>query len=124
VIRMKKKRTAGDRFDFRPIGAAMRNSRTDEGWTQEEAAERLEIEPPHYQRLEKNGRYPSFDLFVKIVRLYQLSVDEFFLPHIRPSRSTARRRLDTLLDKLEDNELSVVESTAKALIRMREREHK
>ncbi len=59
VIRMRRKES-DDSFDFRPFGKAMRNARKDEGWTQGEAAERLGIEQPYYQRLEAGyGQKPG-----------------------------------------------------------------
>lgn len=115
-----KKKLSEDKFDFHPIGKAMRAARQNEGWTQEEAAERLSVEQPYYQRLEKYGQHPGLHLFYKIVRLYQISVDEFFFPSVKPAKSSSRRSVDALLDKLEDKELLLIESTARALLRMRE----
>lgn len=117
---MRKRNKAGEKPDFKPIGRAMREARLCEGWTQEEAAEKLGIEQPYYQRLETTGQYPSVELLYKIARLFQLSVDECFFPDLRPARSGRRRRLDAMLDRLEENELLVVESTIKGLLRMRE----
>lgn len=121
---MRKRNTSGDKPDFRLIGRAMRDARLCEGWTQDEVAEKLGIEQPYYQRLESSGRYPSVELFYKIVRLFQLSVDEFFFPDVKPVKSGRRRRLDALLGRLEEDELLVVESTIKGLLRMREERKK
>ena len=120
VIVMRKRIDPNDMLDFRPIGKAMREARLNEKWTQEEAAEKLGIEQPYYQRIERYGQHPGINLFYKIVQLFQISVDEYFFPHVKPTKSTSRRRLETLLDKLEDSELPVVESTVKGLLRMRE----
>ncbi len=77
-------------------------------------------EEQDYQRLERNGQYPSIEVFYKIVRLFQLSVDECFFPDMRPARSGRRRRLDAMLDRLSDADLLVIESTIKGLMRMKE----
>lgn len=121
---MRKRNRSGNKLDFKPIGRAMREARLCEGWTQEQAAEKLGIEQPYYQRLERSGQCPSIEVFYKIVRLFQLSVDECFFPDVRPARSGRRRRLDTMLDRLEEDELLVVESTIKGLLRMREERQK
>lgn len=121
---MRKRNDSGNKLDFKPIGKAMREARLCEGWTQEEAAEKLGIEQPYYQRLERNGQYPSIEVFYKIVRLFQLSVDEFFFPDVKPVKSGRRRRLDALLGRLEEDELLVLESTIKGLLRMREERKK
>ena len=115
-----RKKERDNSFDFRPFGKAMRLARNDEGWTQDEVAEKLGIEQPYYQRLEAGyGQRPALPLFYRIVRLYQISVDEYFFPNITPAKSTRWRRLDTLLDKLEDDELTILEGVAKLLLRRR-----
>jgi len=121
---MRKRTDPGKHLDFKPIGKAMRDARLSENWTQEETAEKLGIEQPYYQRLEKYGQHPGLDLFYNIVRLFQLSVDEFFFPNVNPAKSGRRRRLDSMLDRLEDGELLVVEGTIKGLLRMRENNDK
>ena len=117
---MRKQVNSEDKLDFKPIGRAMREARVNERGTQEEVAEKWGIEQPYYQRLERYGQYPGINLFYKIVRLFQISVDEYFFPSVKPTKSTKRRRLDVMLDKLEDDELYVVEGTVKGLFRMRE----
>ena len=47
-------------------------------------------------------------------------MDEFFFPNVTPVKSGRRKRLDSMLDRLNDNELLVVESTIKGLLRMKE----
>ena len=116
VIRMRRKES-DDSFDFRPFGKAMRTARKDEGWTQGEAAERLGIEQPYYQRLEAGyGQKPGLALFYRIIRLYQISVDEYFFPNVAPEKSTTYRRIEALLDKMDDDELIVIEGIARLLL--------
>ena len=93
---MRKRNESGNKLDFKPIGRAMREARLCEGWTQEEAAEKLGIEQPYYQRLERSGQYPSIEVFYKIVRLFQLSVDELFFPNIKPAKSGRRKRPEAM----------------------------
>ena len=115
-----KKKEKENGFDFHSFSMAMRRARNDEGWTQNEAAEMLGIEQPYYQRLEAgHGQRPALPLFYRIVRLYQISVDEHFFPNIAPSVSTQRRRLDTLLDKMDEDELAILEGIAKLLLKER-----
>lgn len=117
---MRKRNGSGNKLDFKPIGRAMREARLCEGWTQEEAAEKLGIEQPYYQRLERNGQYPGIDLFYRIVRLFQLSVDELFFPNVKPAKSGRRKRMEAMLDRLDDAELLVVEGAVKGILRMKE----
>ena len=121
---MRKRNASENKLDFKPIGKAMREARLCEGWTQEEAAEKLGIEQPYYQRLERNGQYPGIDLFYRIVRLFQLSVDECFFPDVRPTRTGRRRRLEDMMDRLDDTELLVIEGAIKGILRMKEEKDK
>lgn len=115
------------KFNFQPLATAMRNARVSEGWTQDKAAEKLGVQQKYYQRIETSStdHHPSLDLFYKAVRLFHISVDEYFLTSRKPAISTDRRRLDALLDTMDEDELSFMESNARALLRLREaRENK
>ena len=110
------------KFDFGPLATAMRNARKSEGWTEDKAAEKLGVQQKYYQRIETSGtdHHPSLDLFYKAVRLFHISVDEYFLSSRKPTASSNRRRLDALLDTMDEHELSCMESNARALLRLRE----
>lgn len=121
VIIMKKKQPQ-PRFDFQPLATAMRDARKSEGWTQDQAAEKLGVQQKYYQRIETSdtSHHPSLDLFYKAVRLFHISVDQYFFPNRKPVISTARRRLNALLDTMDEHELSFMESNARALLHLRE----
>jgi len=117
---MRIRNETGGQLDFSPIGKAMREARRSEGWTQAQVAEKLGIERAYYQRIETCKQTPSLDLFCDIVRLFQLSADEFIFPNIKPTRSGHRMRLDAMLDRLNDNDLFVIEGSVKGLLRAKE----
>lgn len=119
IIMRQKSNPDSDKLNFKPIGAAMRRARHIAGLTQEKASEELGIQQQHYQRLETTGKYPGINLFYKIVRLYHLSVDELFYPEEAPKKSSVRKQLDYLLDKLDEGEIMIIVNLTKSLLNSR-----
>ncbi len=106
-------------FDFMPLGQAIKKARESRGVTREQLAEMLDYAPRHIQSIENEGQHPSLQLFVELVRLFELPVDGFLFP-AQAAESLTRRRIDLMLNQLNESELSVVEATANALLRARE----
>ena len=123
---MKVKKTDIVRFSFKELGIAMREARQNEGWSQEEVAEKIGITQKYYQRLETNAdnQHPGLQIFYDLVHLFHLSVDEFFFSNQRNAVSSKRRRLDSLLDQMDELELTTMESNATALLRLRHEREK
>lgn len=94
-------------FDFTPIGQAIKKARTAKGMTREQLARILDYDPRHLQAIENEGQKPSLELFIQLVTMFGVSVDEYIFPDNEVKRSSVRRRLDAELDKLNDKELSI-----------------
>lgn len=107
-------------FDFMPIGQAIKKARTAQGMTREQLARIVDYDPRHLQAIENEGQYPSMELFIQLVTMFDVSVDEYIFPQKEVKKSTVRRRLDTQLDKLNDRELSVIEATVIGLCKVKE----
>jgi transcriptional regulator with XRE-family HTH domain len=107
-------------FDFKPIGLAIKQAREAKGITRESLSERIGYAPRHIQAVENEGQVPSVELFIQLVTMFDISIDEYIFKDKHTAKSSIRRRVDTLLDKLTDKELTVVEGTAKGLNRARE----
>ena len=71
-------------FDFMPIGQAIKRARTAQGMTREQLSRIVDYDPRHLQAIENEGQYPSLELFIQLVTIF-----------------------DAQLDKLDDKELSV-----------------
>ena len=52
--------------------------------------------------------------------MFDVSVDEHIHMGKKPKKSSIRRRLDAMLDQLDDKELSVVEATVNGLYKAKE----
>lgn len=109
-------------FDFTPIGQAIKKARTSQGMTREQLARIVDYDPRHLQAIENAGQYPSLELFIQLVTMFNISVDEYIFPQKEVKRSSVRRRLDAQLDILDDRELSVIEATVNGLCKAKEPE--
>lgn len=109
-------------FDFMPMGLAIKTARNQKGLTREQFAEQLDITPRHLQSIEIEGQYPGFLLFVRIITLLDISADQYLLSKDKVHKTTLRRQIDSLLDRFNDKELSIIEGTAKAICKTKEPE--
>lgn len=109
-------------FDFMPIGQAIKKARTAQGMTREQLARIVDYDPRHLQAIENEGQHPSLELFIQLVTMFGVSVDEYIFPDNEVKKSSVRRRLDAELDKLNDKELSIVEATVSGLCKAKEPE--
>ena len=109
-------------FDFMPIGQAIKKAREARGMTREQLSEIIGYAPRHIQAIENEGKYPSIELFIQLIQMFDVSVDEYIFPNKEVKKSSVRRRLDAQLDNLGDKELSVIEATVNGLCKAKEPE--
>lgn len=109
-------------FDFMPIGQAIKKAREARGMTREQLSEIIGYAPRHIQAIENEGKYPSIELFIQLIQMFDVSVDEYIFPDKEVKKSSVRRRLDAQLDILDDRELSVIEATVNGLCKAKEPE--
>lgn len=109
-------------YDFMPIGQAIKKAREARGMTREQLSEIIGYAPRHIQAIENEGKYPSIELFIQLIQMFDVSVDEYIFPDKEVKKSSVRRRLDAQLDKLDDKELSVIEATVNGLCKAKEPE--
>ena len=87
-------------FDFMALGQAIKNAREAKGITREQLAEILDLAPRHIQSIENEGQHPSFQLFVRLITMFDISADQYIFPDKKTDKSTIRRQIDTVLDTL------------------------
>ena len=109
-------------FDFMALGQAIKRARETRGMTREQLADILNIAPRHIQSIENEGQYPSFQLFVRLITMFDISADQYIFSNRRTEKTTLRRQVDSILDTLSDKELTIIEETAKAICKAREPE--
>lgn len=109
-----------EEFDFKPLGKAIKKAREARGITREQLSEVIDYAPRHIQAVENEGQIPSLQLLVILVRMFDISVDQYIFPQKATEKSTARRQLDALLNNLDEKELSVVKATVDGLCKAKE----
>ena len=109
-------------FDFTPIGLEIKNARENQKITREKLAETLDISPRHLQAIELEGKHPSLGLLTYIATIFDMPIDQYIFTEKADAKSVMRKRLDILLDKLNDRDLSILEATAAALCKAKEPE--
>lgn len=67
-------------FDFLELGQAIQDAREKQRITREELAEELGISARHLQSIEKEGQNPRFPLFIQLVTMFHISVDQYIHP--------------------------------------------
>ena len=110
------------RFDFHGLGAALKRAREEKGWTQAYVAELVDRDSRTIMNIENKGQYPSFDLFVKLITMFDVSVDQFIHADGGARSSSCRKHIDVLLNSMNEKELVVIEATAEGIKTARETE--
>ena len=66
------------KFDFRPMGLAIKKAREKKGMTQEQLADIIGRDTRTVMYHENDGQHPSLDIFYQLATMFDLSVDEYF----------------------------------------------
>ena len=86
------------RFDFHGLGLALKQAREEKGWTQAYVAELVGKTDRTIMNIENKGQHPSFNLFFKLVTLFDISVDQFFYTENNRGGNSCRKHIDVLLN--------------------------
>lgn len=104
-----------DKFDFTALGKAIKEARESKGMTREKLGELFDLAPRYIMSIENKGQHPSLQVFYELISFFHISVDQFLFSNETPEKTSLRRRVDSLLDELDDTELIVIEATVKGL---------
>ena len=66
-------------------------------------------------------QHPSLNTFYQMVTMFDISVDQYFYPS-QNSGSECRKRIDAMLNALDERELKIVEATIQAMKASKETE--
>ena len=111
-----------EHFDFIELGQAIMKAREQQRITREELADELGISARHLQSIEKEGQYPSFQLFIQLVTMFHISVDQYIHSDSPTEKTTLRRQLDALFDTFDDSELTIIAGTAQGICKAKKPE--
>lgn len=70
--------------------------------------------------IENDGQAPSLHILSSIVRILDVSLDQFIFPDRKIEKGTERRQLEALLDGIDDKDLIIVTDTVRGIQKARE----
>lgn len=107
-------------FHPRQFGIVLKNARMDTKLTQAELAEILDISLPYLKDLERFRNNPSYEVFEKVIRYFNLSADTVIYPNQNLTNSTYQK-IERLLTRCDEGQLHVILATAEALLSANEK---
>ncbi len=107
------------RLDFHALGREIKRKREEKGWTQEYLAQLVDRTPRSIMYIENRGQHPSLNTFYLLVTLLDISVDRFFYPDTQNGGNEQRKHIDTMLNGMDAQELTIIEGTAEAIRKAR-----
>ena len=110
------------KYDFKAFGAAIKAAREGRKESRKKVGDEMFISPRYLANIENKGQHPSFNLFFKLVTLFDISVDQFFYTEGQRGENSCRKNIDVLLSLMNEKELVVMEATAEGLKKARETE--
>lgn len=97
------------------FGIVLKNARMDKKLTQAELAEILDISLSYLKDLERFRNNPSYEVFEKVIRYFNLSADTVIYPNQNISNSTYQQ-IERLLTRCDEGQLQVILATTEALL--------
>jgi transcriptional regulator with XRE-family HTH domain len=105
------------------IGARMRELRKDQDLTQEDIAEKADLNPNYYGRIERGEINVTIETLSKIAQALKVQISTFFVfeePRAKPeSEKEIRSKLKRLVDKKKPEELQTLSAIAQVLFTSR-----
>lgn len=107
-------------FQPKQFGIALKNARNERNLTQAELAEILDISLPYIKDLERFRNNPSYEMFERIIRYFNLSADAIIYPEKNLSDSTCHK-IERLLALCNEQQLHVILAVTETLLSMNEK---
>lgn len=111
-----------EKYDFKPYGAAIKAARKGHKESRKKACDEMYISPRYLANIENKGQHPSLQIFFELMLRYNISVDQLLF-EASIGKSTQRRQLDAMLDRLSDEGIRIVTATAKEIIEIEQAVH-
>lgn len=104
-------------MNYRPkqFGIVLKNARMDKKLTQAELAEILDISLPYLKDLERFRNNPSYEVFERVIRYFNLSADSVIYPNQNLDDGTYQQ-VERLLTQCDERQLQVILATAESLL--------
>lgn len=102
------------------FGMVLKNARMDKKLAQAELAEKLDISLSYLKDLERFRNSPSYEVFEKVIRYFNLSADTVIYPSQNQADDTYQK-IGRLLTRCDEGQLKVILATIEALLSINEK---
>lgn len=102
------------------FGTVLKNARMGKKLTQAELAEKLDISLSYLKDLERFRNNPSYEVFEKVIRYFNLSADTVIYPNQNQTDDTYQK-IVRLLTRCDEEQFKVILATTEALLSVNEK---
>lgn len=102
------------------LGAAIKTARQSKNLTQMELSEELGITPRHLQAIENENKTPSYDLLSRMLSYLNIPADSILTSTESELTQEQEQLLYLIKHKCDNRDISVLLSTAEALVNTKE----
>ncbi len=99
------------------LGARIKELRKSRGFSQDELAEKVDIDAKHMSRIEVGGSYPSLDTLDRIAKALGVELKDFFDIVHESKRADLIRAIMSLIKDADDAQLKLLVKIARATVR-------
>jgi len=99
-------------------GQRIKSLRKTRGYTQEQLAEIIDINPKYLSSVERGEENPTLDLFLRLARGLKVDLYEIFqFEHESEQPRRLRKRLESLIAEAKEEDLARIARVLEALVR-------
>lgn len=101
----------------RLVGRRIKSLRQTRGYTQEQLAEIIDINPKYLSSIERGAENPTLDLFLRLAKGLKVDLYEIFqFEHAGDQPERLRKKLAGLIAEIKDEELARVVHVLEVLV--------
>lgn len=95
-------------MDKKLLGLRIKELRKAKGFTQEELAEKLNIETRQLSKLETGKHYPSFETVVALLKTFDMTFEELTTFDHLDTVENIKQKLQNEIDSLDENKTLII----------------
>ncbi|MBI5893984.1 MAG: helix-turn-helix domain-containing protein [Deltaproteobacteria bacterium] len=100
------------------FGMRMKELRKNQGLSQEQLAEKVDISSKYVSRVEMGYSFPSLDTLEKLASALNVELKDFFeFSHKTPNQKELKETLNTLLKEADEEKTRLLVKIARAVVR-------
>lgn len=95
-------------IDYKDIGQRIKAKRIENGLTQEQLSEMVDIGPSHMSHIESGSTVPSFEVFVSIINALDCSADELLCREVAAAKPLLNSWLSEIIADCDSTEIKIL----------------